>query len=75
MNRENVVIRYTIKNTHKIHLGQIILQSVQYAYPYIIKLFHMGKKATEKYYIYNFPKRNRDGMKHTRSKIVNECLM
>ncbi|GFV38830.1 uncharacterized protein TNCV_1004721 [Trichonephila clavipes] len=30
----------------KIHLGQIILQSAQYAYPYIIKLIHMEEDET-----------------------------
>ncbi|GFX85121.1 transposable element Tc1 transposase [Trichonephila clavipes] len=44
----------------KVHLGQIILQSAQYAYPYIIKLNDMGKKQ-QKNIIYNFPKRKGDG--------------
>ncbi|PRD27965.1 UNVERIFIED_CONTAM: hypothetical protein NCL1_33845 [Trichonephila clavipes] len=51
----------------KIHLEQIILQRAQYAYPYIIKLIHMGKKQ-QKNIIYNFPKRKRDGVRHTRAK-------
>ncbi|GFV17009.1 hypothetical protein TNCV_2475761, partial [Trichonephila clavipes] len=50
--------------THKIHLGQLILQSAQYAYPYIIKLIYMGEKQ-KKNIIYNFPKRKVDGVKHT----------
>ncbi|GFT94632.1 fatty acid synthase [Trichonephila clavipes] len=50
--------------THKIHLGQLILQSAQYAYPYIIKLIYMGEKQ-QKNIIYNFPKRKVDGVKHT----------
>ncbi|PRD26184.1 UNVERIFIED_CONTAM: hypothetical protein NCL1_38830 [Trichonephila clavipes] len=57
----------------KIHIGQIILQSAKYAYPCIIKLIHMGKKQ-QKNIIYNFPKRKRDGVKHTRSKMANERL-
>ncbi|PRD37192.1 UNVERIFIED_CONTAM: hypothetical protein NCL1_06472 [Trichonephila clavipes] len=55
----------------KVHLGQIILQSAQYGYPLIIKLIHMEKNQ-QKNIIYNFPKRKRDGEKHTRSKIANE---
>ncbi|GFX66378.1 uncharacterized protein TNCV_343521 [Trichonephila clavipes] len=50
--------------THKIHLGQLILQSVQYAYPYIVKLIYVGGKQQENI-IYNFPKRKADGVKHT----------
>ncbi|GFU41848.1 hypothetical protein TNCV_3873191 [Trichonephila clavipes] len=50
--------------THKIHLGQLILQSAQYAYPYIIKLIYVGEKQ-QKNIIYNFPKRKVDGVKHT----------
>ncbi|GFT48980.1 hypothetical protein TNCV_3874631, partial [Trichonephila clavipes] len=50
--------------THKIHLGQLILQSAQYAYPYIIKLIYVEGKATEKYYLQLF-KRKVDGVKHT----------
>ncbi|GFX55808.1 SCAN domain-containing protein 3 [Trichonephila clavipes] len=50
--------------THKIHLGELILQSAQYAYPYIIKLIYMGEKQ-QKNIIYNFPKRKVDGVKHT----------
>ncbi|PRD33403.1 UNVERIFIED_CONTAM: hypothetical protein NCL1_17655 [Trichonephila clavipes] len=57
----------------KIHLGQTILQSAQDAYPYIIKLIHMGKKQ-EKNIIYYSPKRKRDGVKLNRSKIANESL-
>ncbi|PRD29817.1 UNVERIFIED_CONTAM: hypothetical protein NCL1_28232 [Trichonephila clavipes] len=45
----------------------------QYPYPYIIKFIHMGKKQ-QKNIFYNFPKRKRDGVKHTRSKIANERL-
>ncbi|GFY25523.1 retrovirus-related Pol polyprotein from transposon TNT 1-94 [Trichonephila clavipes] len=52
------------KITHKIHLGELILQSAQYAYPYIIKLIYMGEKQ-QKNIIYNFPKRKVDGVKHT----------
>ncbi|GFX16484.1 integrase catalytic domain-containing protein [Trichonephila clavipes] len=47
------------KITHKIHLGQLILQSAQYAYPYIIKLIYMGGKATEKYYLQLSQKKSR----------------
>ncbi|GFV13407.1 hypothetical protein TNCV_1082471 [Trichonephila clavipes] len=50
--------------THEIHLGQLILQSAQYAYPYIIKLIYMGEKATEKYYL-QLSQRKVDGVKHT----------
>ncbi|PRD20576.1 UNVERIFIED_CONTAM: hypothetical protein NCL1_54181 [Trichonephila clavipes] len=68
------LIRFTIKAILiKIHLGQIILQSAQYAYPYIIKLIHMEKQQ-HKNIIYNFPNRKRDGVKHTRSKIADEHL-
>ncbi|PRD30452.1 UNVERIFIED_CONTAM: hypothetical protein NCL1_26374 [Trichonephila clavipes] len=49
----------------KIHFGQIFLQSAQYADPYVIKLIHMKKKKQQKNIIYNFPKRKRDGVKHT----------
>ncbi|GFX05115.1 hypothetical protein TNCV_4460601 [Trichonephila clavipes] len=56
--------------THKIHLGQLILQSAQYAYPYIIKLIYVGKKQ-QKNIIYNFPKRKVDGVKHTNPPLVS----
>ncbi|PRD23371.1 UNVERIFIED_CONTAM: hypothetical protein NCL1_46528 [Trichonephila clavipes] len=54
-------IRYKSIILIKIHLGQIILQSAQYAHPYNIKLTHMEKKQ-QKNIIYNFPKRKRDGI-------------
>ncbi|GFV54366.1 SCAN domain-containing protein 3 [Trichonephila clavipes] len=50
--------------THKIHLDQLILQSAQYAYPYIIKLIYVGGKATEKYYL-QLSQKKVDGVKHT----------
>ncbi|PRD21477.1 UNVERIFIED_CONTAM: hypothetical protein NCL1_51608 [Trichonephila clavipes] len=35
---------------------------------------HSHGKKQQKYIIYNFPKRKRDEVKHTRSKIANERL-
>ncbi|GFT99899.1 DUF4817 domain-containing protein [Trichonephila clavipes] len=45
-------------------LSRKILQSAQHAYQYVKELIHMGEKQ-QKSIIYNFPKRNRDGVKNT----------
>ncbi|PRD26045.1 UNVERIFIED_CONTAM: hypothetical protein NCL1_39170 [Trichonephila clavipes] len=64
-----LLIRFTIKacflNTHKNTSWPNNLSKGSICFSIYHKTLSHGKKATEKYYIYNFPKRKRNRVKHT----------